>query len=49
MLPFFIFNIGQQHHGFWVELWYAFVLESISLSLVYVCFFLQKKKKNINQ
>ena len=34
----------KSYHGFWVELWCAFVLEPISLSLVCVCF--SKKKKN---
>ena len=25
------------YHNFWVEMWYVFVLEPISLSCVYVC------------
>ena len=33
----------KSYHGFWVELWCAFVLEPLSLSLVCVCLFLKKK------
>ena len=34
------------YHNFWVEMWYVFVLEPISLSLcVCVCFFLKIKNK----
>ena len=35
----------HSYYGFWVYLWCAFVLESISSSLVCVCFCFFKKKK----
>ena len=40
------FKGHMYYHNFWVEMWYAFILELISLSLcVCVCFFLKIKNK----
>ena len=38
-------NQNQSYYDFWVELWCAFVLELLSLSPIFVCLFLKKKKK----
>ena len=40
-----MFLCNQSYYNFWVKLWCAFVLESISFSLVCLCVFVSRKKK----